>query len=87
MRRAFDIRETGFDSLRIKGVFFDAADIYLNGRHVARVLPQRRRNKSAIDFDITGAGLPAIRKGRNVLAVKATRTGGHIDVGLLGVKR
>ena len=40
-----------------------------------------------MDFDVTLAGLPVLKKGANVLAVKAVRDGGHIDVGVMGVKR
>ncbi|MBL7132955.1 MAG: hypothetical protein ISS78_02550 [Phycisphaerae bacterium] len=87
MRRTFDVKDTGFDSLRIKGKIHDPVDIYLNGRHVARVLQERRKSQSYIDFDISSAGLPVLTKGRNVLTVKATRDGGCIDIGLLGVKR
>ena len=37
----------------------------------------------------TTAGLPVLKKGTNVLAVKATQQphGGYVDIGLLGVKR
>ncbi len=87
LRRTFDVTDTGFSALRIKAIIHDPVDIYLNGRHVARVLKVNRKDKSYSDFDISIAGLPALRKGRNVLAVKATRDGGHVDIGLLGVKR
>ncbi len=65
----------------------DEADIYLNGVHIARIPKERGRAKAYNDFDVTSAGLPALRKGTNVLAVKAERDGGHIDLGILGVKR
>jgi len=87
MRRTFDVKTTDFDALRIKGKILDPVDIYLNGKHVARVLQERRKSKSYIDFDISSAGLGVLKKGRNVLAVKASRDGGFIDIGLLGVKR
>jgi len=87
LRRTFDVADTGYDALRIKAMTHDPVDIYLNGRHVARVLQGRRKSKSYVDFDISRASLSALRKGRNVLAVKATRAGGHVDIGLLGVKR
>jgi len=90
MRRAFQVQDVGFDALRIKGIFHDEVDIYLNGRHVARVLNEGRKSQSPIDFDITSAGLPVLEKGRNVLAAKAThdgRSGGHVDIGVLGVRR
>jgi len=87
MRRTFDVKNAAFDALRIKGKIHDPVDIYLNGRHVARVLHQRRKSPGYIDFDISSAGLGVLKKGRNVLAVKAARDGGCIDIGLLGVKR
>ncbi len=87
MRRTFDVKDPSFDALRIKALVQDEVDIYLNGRHVARIVNQRRMSKSYIDFDVSVAGLPALKKGENVLAVKATKGGGHVDIGLLGVKR
>ncbi len=89
MRRTFDVKSVDFDSLRIKGLFHNDVDIYLNGVHVARVVQAGRNAKSMTDFDITTAGLPALRKGANVLAAKATQhpRGAHVDIGLLGVKR
>ncbi len=87
MRRAFTVKTVDFDALRIKALVNDAIDIYLNGRHVARMLKERRHATEYIDFDITSAALPALKIGRNVLAIKAVRSGGHIDIGLLGVKR
>jgi hypothetical protein len=87
MRRTFDVKDPSFDALRIKALVQDEVDIYLNGRHVARILNQRRMSKSYVDFDVSVAGLPALKKGENVLAVKATKGGGHVDIGLLGVKR
>ncbi len=87
MRRTFDVKTTDFDALRIKGKIHDPADIYLNGQHVARVLQERRKSQSYIDFDISSAGMPVLKKGRNVLAVKASWDGGCIDIGLMGVKR
>ncbi len=87
LRRTFEVKDTGFDALRIKAKIYDPTDIYLNGQHIARVIVGRRKNASYIDFDISSAGLPVLKKGLNVLAVKATIDGGHIDIGLLGVKR
>jgi len=87
LRRTFDVTDTAFSALRIKAMIHDEADIYLNGRHVARVLQDRRKSKTYIDFDITPAALGVLKKGPNVIAVKATLSGGHIDIGLLGVKR
>ena len=89
MRRTFDVKSTDFDSLRIKGLFHNDVDIYLNGVHVARVVQAGRNAKSMTDFDITTAGLPALKEGANVLAAKATQhpRGAHVDIGLLGVKR
>ena len=87
MRRTFTAKTTDFDALRIKARTGDMADIYLNGRHVTRILPDRRGASKYIDFDVTSAALPALKKGRNVLAVKAVRDGGNIDLGLLGIKR
>jgi hypothetical protein len=91
MRRSFEVKSIDFDSLRIKGLFHNEVDIYLNGVHVARVesIGRGRKSKSMQDFDITTAGLPVLKKGTNVLAVKATQQphGGYVDIGLLGVKR
>jgi hypothetical protein len=87
MRRGFDVQDTGLDALRIKAKVHDPVDIYLNGRHVARVLQQRGKSDSYIDFDISTPGLAVLKKGMNVLAVKATKYGGQIDIGLLGIDR
>ena len=87
MRRTFDVKDPSFDALRIKGLIQDEVDVYLNGRHVARVVNSRRMSKSYIDFDISVAGLPALKKGKNIFAVKATKGGGYVDIGMLGVKR
>ena len=90
MRRTFEVSKTEFDSLRIKGLFHNDVDIYLNGVQVAHVVHNGRNSKRMTDFEITAAGLPALKSGRNVLVAKATqhsRGGGHVDIGLLGVKR
>ena len=87
LRRSFDAASTDYDALRIKCKAYDPVDVYLNGRHVGRVLQSKRRNDGYIDFDITNAGLGVLKKGRNVLAVKSTRSGGFMDVGLLGVRK
>jgi len=89
MRRTFDVGSVDFDSLRIEGLFHNDVDVYLNGVHVARVVHTGRNAKSMTDFDITTAGLPALKEGTNVLAAKATQRprGAHVDIGLLGVKR
>jgi hypothetical protein len=87
VRRTFEVADPAFDALRIKAMVHDEADIYLNGVHIARILKQTRKDASHSDFDVSPAGLPALRKGTNVLAVKAERDGGHIDIGIMGVKR
>jgi hypothetical protein len=87
LRRSFDVADPAFDALRIKALVHDEADVYLNGVHIARIVKQRAKGKTCIDFDVTSAGLPVLKKGTNVLAVKAVRDGGHIDVGIMGVKR
>ncbi len=87
LRRTFEVADPAFEALRIKAMVHDEADIYLNGVHIARILTERRKSTAYSDFDVTSAGLPALRKGINVLAVKATRDGGHIDLGIMGVKR
>ena len=87
LRRSFEVADPAFDALRIKALVHDEADIYLNGVHIARIVKQRAKGKTFIDFDVTSAGLPVLKKGTNVLAVKAVRDGGHIDVGIMGVKR
>ncbi|MFZ9937293.1 MAG: hypothetical protein ACO3JG_09575, partial [Luteolibacter sp.] len=87
MRRTFQVADPAFEALRIKAMVHDEADIYLNGVHIARILKERAKSTTYGDFDVTAAGLPALRKGTNVLAVKATRDGGHIDLGIMGVKR
>jgi hypothetical protein len=87
LRRTFEVADPAFTTLRIKALVHDEADIYLNGVHIARILTERRKGKAFTDFDVTSAGLPALKKGTNVLAVKAVRDGGHIDVGIMGVKR
>ena len=89
MRHRFEVKKIDFSALRIKGLFHDDVDIYLNGVQVARVVKPRRPGKSMIDFDISSAGLPALKQGINTLSAKATLNprGGHVDIGLLGVKR
>ena len=87
LRRTFECADPAFDALRIKAMVHDEADIHLNGVHIARILAERRKGTAYSDFDVTPAGLPALRKGTNVLAVKAVRDGGHIDLGIMGVKR
>jgi hypothetical protein len=87
LRRTFEVADPAVDALRIKAMVHDGADIYLNGVHIARILKQRGRAKAYTDFDVSPAGLPALRKGTNVLAVKAEKDGGYIDIGILGVKR
>ncbi len=87
LRRTFEVTDPSFDALRIKAMVHDEADIYLNGVHIARIPKVRGKAKAYNDFDVTPAGLPALRKGTNVLAVKAERDGGHVDLGILGVKR
>lgn len=88
MRRTFDSTSTDLDALRIKGQFGDSVDIYLNSHHVARLIVKTGRTvPKSIDFDISSAGLPALKGGRNLLVVKATRQQGYLDVGLLSVKR
>jgi hypothetical protein len=87
LRRTFEVTDPAFEALRVKALVHDKADIYLNGVHIARIPKQRRKGKAYIDFDVSPAGLPALRKGTNVLAVKAEKDGGYIDLGILGVKR
>jgi len=87
LRRTFEVADPAFNALRIKALVHDEADIYLNGAHIARIVKQRAKGKTFIDFDVSSAGLPALKKGTNVLAVKAVRDGGHLDVGIMGVKR
>lgn len=87
MRRNFEVADPAFDSLRIKAMVHDEANIFLNGVHIARILSERRKSKAYSDFDVSPAGLPALRKGTNVLTVKAVRDGGYIDLGMMGVKR
>jgi hypothetical protein len=87
LRRTFEVADPAFEALRVKAMVHDEADIYLNGVHIARILTERRKSNTFTDFDVSSAGLPALRKGTNVLAVKAARDGGHIDLGIMGVKR
>lgn len=87
MRRHFEVADPAFEALRIKVIAHDDADIYLNGAHIARILTKRRKSTAYADYDVSSAGLPALRKGTNVLAVKAVRDGGHLDLGIMGVKR
>jgi len=83
----FDVSTMPSELAPIKALVHDEADIYLNGVHIARILTERAKGKAFTDFDVTSAGLPALKQGTNVLAVKAVRDGGHLDVGIMGVKR
>lgn len=85
MRKRFQVADPRFRALHLDCKGEGTADVFLNGAHLARV---DGYTKKYVDLAVSPAGLPALRKGANVLAVKVIGAGRRaaIDAGLVGVK-
>jgi hypothetical protein len=86
LRTTFDVDDPDYDDLRVESKVSKQADIYLNGTHIARLLAESR--PAYVDFEVSSIALPALRKGRNTLAVKVETGGkGFVDMDLLAITK
>jgi len=82
MRRVFELNNTSFNHLWLKMQQDDNAEVYLNGEKINTVIGWSNRLKF---YPINDAIKSKLKKGKNVLAVHVTNTGGGawLDAGLV----
>ena len=84
LRRTIDIKDTDFEQLALKIHYDENPQVYFNGVLISELYGF---NASYILVKLGDRAAKAIKKGKNVLAVHASQTGGgqYIDVGLAAI--